>query len=296
MIETKLFSVLVKQANRSFELSCISSLENPKDNSLLFVTDRYFDKWENLMRVSHCLVFWPRNRDIPNELSDRHIIELCDSPRLELARFFHEKGITNNPKKEKTQLIDGSYVADGCKLGKNLTIMPGSYIGEQSVIKDNVYIGCGVKILGRVHIGSGSVIRENTVIGADGLAFERDENGALLSIPQFGGVHIEENVTIGANVVIARGAIDDTVIKCGSVIDNCSFISHNVKIESNVSVVGETLLMGSVRVGSKSNISGNVVIRDGIEIGEGAFIAMGAVVTNDVIDGGKVKGVPAKLF
>lgn len=94
--------------------------------------------------------------------------------------------------------------------------------------------------LGEAHVGNNVVIRENTVIGADGLTTDRDENGKALTIPQFGGVILEDDVQIGALTVIERGAIDNTTIKKGSKIDNSCFISHNVTIEEDAFLVYRT--------------------------------------------------------
>ena len=116
----------------------------------------------------------------------------------------------------------------------------------------------------------------------------------IITIPQFGGVSIENNVQIGANTVICKGAIDDTIIGNGSRIDNCSFISHNVKMGRDTIVVGEVLMMGSSSTGERAYLSGNVVVRDGVSIGKDALVGMGAVVTRDVPDGVTVKGNPAK--
>ena len=128
----------------------------------------------------------------------------------------------------------------------------------------------------------------------DGLTTRRNEVGDIITIPQFGGVVIENNVQIGANSVVCKGAIDNTVIGTGSRIDNCSFISHNVKMGKNTIVVGEVLMMGSSSTGERAYLSGNVVVRDGISIGKDAFVGMGSVVTKNVTDGVTVKGNPAR--
>ena len=132
------------------------------------------------------------------------------------------------------------------------------------------------------------------MIGADGLSTDRDQNGRALTMPQFGGVILEDDVQIGALTVIARGAIDDTIIKRGSKIDNSSFISHNVIVGEDTFVVGETIMFGSSSTGKQAYISGNATIRDGHHIGDKAKVGMGAVVVENVADGAVVKGNPAR--
>ena len=132
------------------------------------------------------------------------------------------------------------------------------------------------------------------MLGADGLSTDRDIDGKPLTMPQFGRIILEDNVQIGALTVIARGAIDDTIIKKGAKIDNSSFVSHNVVIGEDTFVVGETILFGSSSVGSQTLISGNSTIRDGRHVGAKAKVGMGSVVIRDVEDGAVVKGNPAK--
>lgn len=208
---------------------------------------------------------------------------------------FYKNGIKNLPPDEPMVFRNGSCISENSSIGNQVTIMPGAYIGPEVSIGDSVYIGSGVRLVGKVTVGSHVTIRENTVIGADGLAMEREADGKMIPIPQFGGVHIMDEVQLGANVTIARGAIDDTVIGKGSIIDNNCFISHNVKLKENVSIVGETILFGSVAVGKNSFISGNVSVRDGINIGENSLIGMSSVVTKNIADNVVAMGNPANI-
>lgn len=271
-----------------------SSLNNPQDNSVMFVTPEYKSKWEAVLTVKECIVIWPESEPIPEELSLRHAVILHHEPRLGFAEFFRDNGITYNRTPERYELVNGAYICEGAQIGENCAIFPGAYIDSEVVIGDNCYIGSGVKLLGSVKIGNDCIIRENTVIGSDGLTTRRDENGKVVTIPQFGGVTIEDNVQIGALTVIGKGAIDDTVIHTGSRIDNCCFISHNVQVGEDTLVVGETIMFGSSSTGKQAFISGNSTIRDGVAIGEKALVGMGSVVVKPVPAGGIVKGNPAK--
>lgn len=271
-----------------------ASLNNPKDNSVMFLTEGYVQYAEKLSQCKDCLVFWPKAIDVPNYVRDRHVVSLCDNPHNEFCRFFVNHGITYLPVPHEYDVVNGSFIEKGAKIGEGCTIFPGCYIGNEVILGDNVYIGTGTKIMGAVSVGNNVVIRENSVIGADGLTTDRDENGRALTMPQFGGVIIEDDVQIGACTVIARGAIDDTTIKRGSKIDNSAFISHNVVLGEDTFVVGETILFGSSSTGNRAFISGNSTIREGRHIGENAKVGMGSVVTKDVPDNTIVKGNPAK--
>lgn len=279
---------------KDYYVFCPSSLNKPQNNSVMFVSPEYKSKWEAVLSVKECIVIWPETEEVPDELSSRHVVILHHEPRLGFAEFFRDNGITCNRKPMPFQVVNGAYICEGAVIGKDCDIFPGAYIDSEVVIGNNCYIGSGVKLLGSVKIGNDCIIRENTVIGSDGLTTRRDEKGKVVTIPQFGGVTIEDNVQIGANTVIGKGAIDDTVIHTGCRVDNCCFISHNVQLGEDTLVVGETIMFGSSSTGKQAFISGNSTIRDGVAIGERALVGMGSVVVKPVPDGGVVKGNPAK--
>ncbi|MDO5147060.1 MAG: UDP-3-O-(3-hydroxymyristoyl)glucosamine N-acyltransferase [Eubacteriales bacterium] len=279
---------------KSFSIYRPASLENPKDNAVMFVTGKYVDNAAQLLKCSNCLVFWPDGIDVPNAIEERHVVLRSENPRKSYCMFFRDNNITYYPASEKYNIVNDAYVSEQAAIGENCQIMPGAYIAGGVVIGNDCYIGTGVRIVGEVQIGNHVVIRENTVIGADGLSTNRDEEGKAITMPQFGGVIIEDDVQIGALVVIGRGAIDNTIIKRGAKIDNSTFISHNVIVGEDTFIVGETIMFGSSSTGERAFISGNATIRDGKHIGTEAKVGMGAVVVKDVEDGAVVKGNPAR--
>lgn len=281
-------------STRDYAVVRPASLNCPKNNSVMFVTPEYKDRWEAVLQVNDCIVIWPEDEPVPDGLARRHAVILHHEPRLGFAEFFRDNGITYNRPAVPYRMVNGAFICEGAAIGKNCTIFPGAYIDSEVIIGNGCYIGSGVKLLGDVKIGDGCIIRENTVIGADGLTTRRDGNGRVVTIPQFGGVTIEDNVQIGALTVIGKGAIDDTVIHTGSRIDNCCFISHNVKVGEDTLIVGETIMFGSSSTGRQAFISGNSTIRDGVSVGDQAFVGMGSVVVKPVPNGCAVKGNPAK--
>lgn len=271
-----------------------ASLNKPKDNAVMFITEQYIDQWKKLLTVKECIVIWPVNIEVPKEVSDRHVVIKFDDPRRGQAIFYRDNGVTYNAIPCEYELVNGAYIAKGAHIGENTIIFPGAYIDSEVIIGENCYIASGVKLMGSVKIGNNVIIRENTVIGSDGLTRMRDDIGKVATIPQFGGVIIEDDVQIGALTVVAKGAIDDTVIHSGCRIDNCCFISHNVQLGEDSVIVGETIMFGSSSTGNQVFISGNSTIRDGVHIGDRAFVGMAANVLKDVVDDGIVKGNPAK--
>lgn len=144
-----------------------------------------------------------------------------------------------------------------------------------------------------VKIGKNVRIGPNCSIGFGGFGFSKDENGVYERFPHIGKVLIGDNVEIGSNVCIDRGALSDTVVGEGTKIDNLVHIAHNVKIGKNCCVVALSCIGGSVEIGNNAYVGIGVSIRDQIKIGDNVFIGMGAVVTKDCLDPGVYIGVPA---
>lgn len=280
--------------DKDFFVTDQASLDNPKSNAVMFIMQKSVEKAYQLLKVSNCLVFCEESVKLSPEIIEKHAIVYCENARLEYCRFFRDNQIQNLPKKEEFEFINGAYICKGSQIGDDTVVMPGAYICSTAIIGNRCYIGAGVRIVGIVKIGDDCIIRENSVIGADGLSTDRDRDGTAITMPQFGGVVIGNHVEIGALTVIARGAIDNTIINDGCKIDNSCFISHNVQLGKDTFVVGESILFGSSSTGERAYISGNATVRNKATIGKDSFVGMGSVVTKNVPDNTIVYGNPAK--
>ncbi len=162
-------------------------------------------------------------------------------------------------------------------------------IGENAIIFGNVYIYSGVVI------GRNVVIHAGTVIGSEGFGHEQNEKREWEQFPQIGGVIIEDDVEVGTNSSIMRGALGDTVIGKGTKIGHLCTIGHGATIGKHCFIGTHSLIAGSCRVGDYTQVAIGAVIRNKVVIGKNAVVGMGAVVTKDVGDGEIVYGVPAKV-
>lgn len=295
-MEKRYFEVSVKKyvEDADYFVYRPASLDHPKNHAVMFVTEGFMDHADALLSCEHCLVFWPQAIAVPRIIQKSHAVFLCKNPHKEYCRFYYENKITNLPELEEGDYKNGYYIAKSAMIGNDCKIFPGAYIGGDVEIGDNCYIGSGVKLIGDLRIGNNVVIRENSVLGADGLSTDRDESGKAITMPQFGCIVVEDDVQIGANVVIARGAIDETRIYRGVKIDNCVFISHNVKINEDSFIVGESIMFGSSSVGKKCLISGNSILMNAVHVGDESIVGAGAVVVKSIPAHSKVKGNPAR--
>lgn len=199
--------------------------------------------------------------------------------------FFAEK---NKPGIHSTAII-----SDEAIIGENVHIGPYCVIGNASIGKNTIILS-NVRIYDEVIIGDNCYIKEGSVIGGAGFGYETDENGNRFRFPQIGGVIIGNNVEIGSNTCIDRGALSDTIIKDFAKIDNLCHIAHNVEIGRNAMIVACSEVSGSCCIGDNSWISPNVSIRDWRKIGNNSLVGIGGVVVKDVPDNEIWMGNPAK--
>ena len=148
-------------------------------------------------------------------------------------------------------------------------------------------------VISNAKIGKNVIIGAGAVIGGEGFGYMPDENGELIQFPHIGKVIIEDDVEIGANVCIDRGALGDTIIGKGTKIDNLVHIAHNVEIGKNCQIICHVSLGGSVKIGDNSFIGIGASIRNQIKIGKNVMVGMGAVVVKDVPDNTTMVGNPA---
>ncbi|HEX3436295.1 MAG TPA: UDP-3-O-(3-hydroxymyristoyl)glucosamine N-acyltransferase [Pseudacidobacterium sp.] len=175
----------------------------------------------------------------------------------------------------EVQLAEGVSVGAYAVIERDAQIGAGTNIGAGVVISAGVRIGESCRIYPRVVLYSGVtlgnrvVVHAGAVLGADGFGYVRDtETGEYLQFPQQGTLVIEDDVEIGANSTIDRGALEETRISRGVKLDNLVHVGHNVRIGRNVVIAAQTGVSGSSEIGDDAIVGGQVGIGDHVEIGE----------------------------
>ncbi len=155
----------------------------------------------------------------------------------------------------------GDFVSLGDKvvIGDNTIIESGAQISSGTIVGDNCRIYPNVVCYHSVVVGNSCVIHASAVIGSDGFGYANDK-GSWVKIPQTGSVIIGDNVEIGAHTAIDRGALENTIISDGVILDNHIHIAHNVEIGKNTAIAGCTAVAGSSKIGANCTIAGRVSI------------------------------------
>ena len=184
------------------------------------------------------------------------------------------------------------FIGDGVRLGDGVTIMPGCFLGDEVQLGAGTLLHPNVTILERCRLGERCIIHSGTVIGADGFGFVPTAEGNE-KIPQLGTVVIEDDVEIGANCAIDRGALGETRVGRGVKIDNLVHLAHNVIVGEHSLLVAQVGVSGSTRLGKRVVLAGQVGLVGHIELGDGVRVGAQSGVTHSVPAGQVLTGSPA---
>lgn len=245
-------------------------------------------------------------------LAHRHLPELAiphivvPNPQLAFAqvaqRFFV---LPAAPRGIATELTRGEQVTIGADasvwpfvtlgdrvtIGARVTLYPGVFVGSDSAIGDDSVLYPNVVVREGCSIGARVIIHSGTVVGSDGFGYVQHQ-GRHVKIPQLGGVTIEDDVEVGANVTIDRATLGQTLIKTGTKVDNLVQIAHNVTIGAYSIVVAQVGIAGSTIIGQHVMIGGQAGLADHITIGDQVMIAARAGVNRSLEPNQIVSGAP----
>jgi UDP-3-O-[3-hydroxymyristoyl] glucosamine N-acyltransferase len=189
-----------------------------------------------------------------------------------------------------TQIGAFCSIGKGAVIGKDVILAPGCIIGEYVHVGDHSVLHGNVTIYAGVRIGQRAIIHAGAVLGSDGFGMARDCEG-WRKIPQIGSVIIGNDVEIGANTTIDRGALDDTVIEDGVKLDNQIQIGHNVRVGAHSAFAGCVGIAGSARIGRRCTIGGGSVVLGHLEIGDDVHVGAATVVTKSIRKAGEYAGL-----
>jgi UDP-3-O-[3-hydroxymyristoyl] glucosamine N-acyltransferase len=254
--------------------TAIAFLANPRYRSQLGTT------------AAGCLIVSPALRD---EAAARGTAIVTPDPYLYYARLSQwwvaRTGAAIPPGVHPSAVVGALAVIDD-----SASVGPLTYIGAGATIGAGTRIGARVVVGDGCRIGDRCIVHPGAVIGADGFGFAPDA-GRWEKIEQLGAVRIGNDVEIGANTCIDRGAIDDTVIEDGVKLDNLVQIGHNVHVGAHTAMAGCAGVAGSARIGAHCTVGGGAVILGHLELADHVHISAATVVTRSIAKPGQYSGV-----
>ena len=290
------------------EVSKVASIHAAVDGDLVFIEDE-----ENLDSALHSKASAVIAGDFAEGRETSKVLLIASHPRLAFAR-------TGEFLRERTEPQAGvhpnAFVHQSAKLGASVSIDANATVHGEAAIGDHTWIGAGcvigygtkigqdcniypnVTIYPGAKLGNRVIVHAGAVLASDGFGYVRDSaSGRHEKFPQIGRLEIEDDVEIGANATIDRGALDVTRIGRGTKIDNLVHVGHNVQVGEDVVIAAQTGLSGSAVVKNNVVIGGQAGIADHVRIEEGVILgAQCGVPSNKVIRGKGVVfwGTPAR--
>ncbi len=292
-------------------VSTVSSLQSATKGSLVFVEDP-----EHLAAALASPAAAVIAKEFPSGQSSQgqcsKPILISAQPRLTFARaakllrdpardrIIHSTAIVHASATVGKDVAIGAQavVGERVTIGDETTVGPGTVIGDDAAIGAHCRIDANVTIYEGTRISDRVVVQAGAVLGSEGFGYVRDTaTGRYEQSPQIGRLIIEDDVEIGANATIDRGALDETRIKRGAKIDNLVHIGHNCQIGENVVIAAQTGLSGSVTIEDNVIMGGQVGIGDHARVESGAMIGgQGGILPKKILRGKGVVfwGTPAK--
>ncbi len=207
-------------------------------------------------------------------------------PRQARSRGIHPTAVIETGATVDADAYVGPHcvIENGARVGAGVFLGPGCIIGRDSEIGDDCRLVARVTLCHGVRLGKRVLVHPGAVLGSDGFGLAR-ENGHWMKIAQLGTVVIGDDVEIGANTTIDRGAVDDTVIEHGAKLDNQIQVGHNVTIGAHSAIAGCVGIAGSTRLGRDCTVAGGAGFAGHLEVGDRAHVAMMASVHTSLDEG-----------
>jgi UDP-3-O-[3-hydroxymyristoyl] glucosamine N-acyltransferase len=288
------------EGDGDMEIRGAASLERAQKGDIVFLAQ---EKYRELLEKSEASA-----AIVPLEGKYERIpVIRAENPYLAFIRVI---SLFFKPYRPQPGIHSSAQVARSAKIGKDVAIGALASIGEDveigagtvifpfAVIYPRVKIGeetviySHVSIREDVRIGNRVIIHCGAVIGSDGFGYVKAADGTYIKVPQKGRVVIEDDVEIGANTTVDRAALEETVIRKGTKIDNLVMVAHNVEIGSDCILAGQTGIAGSSKIGKNVVMAGQVGIADHVNIGDNVIIAAKSGITKAVPAGSFIAGSP----
>ena len=260
----------------------ISSIANANSTSVTFLSNLKYSS--SLANSKACAVVVHKNFEDDNKFNYLK----SDDPYLTYAK------LTKLFKDESELVIpfihDSAVISDTASVSKKVHIGANVFIGPNCIINENVVINANCSLVKDVEINSDTTINYGTVLGSDGFGFAPSNKG-YVKIEQLGGLKIGKNVEIGANCTIDRGALDNTEIHDGVILDNLIHIAHNVVLGKNSAIAASCAIAGSSKIGQNFQMGGLSGVLGHLDICDDVTVGAHTLITKSIKQPGNYIGI-----
>jgi UDP-3-O-[3-hydroxymyristoyl] glucosamine N-acyltransferase len=288
------------EGDASVRVRQVATLQNAAASTIAFLANPRYRSLLTTTRASAVIVA-PAEKDataLPRLISDNPYVTFARIAALLNPQQAVAGGVDTGAHVAADADVDssariaaGAVIGAGAAIGARTVVHPGVVIGERTRIGADCRIYPNVVVYHNCVIGDRAIIHGGAIIGADGFGMA-EEAGVWLKIPQIGRVVIGNDVEIGANTTIDRGALDDTLLDDGVKLDNQIQIAHNCRIGAHTAIAGCVGLAGSVTIGQHCKVGGAAMISGHIEIGDYVVISGGTLVSKSI----RAPGVYTAVF
>lgn len=217
------------------------------------------------------------------------VVQLLN-PAEARPRGVHPSAVVHSVVPPSVSVGENVVLGKDVALGENVTLYPGCVVGDGVSIGDDSVLYPNVVIYRACKIGKRAIVQAGAVIGSDGFGFAK-EGDSWVKIPQIGRVVIGDDVEIGANTSIDRGALDDTILGDGVKLDNQIQIAHNVVIGQHTAMAGCVGVAGSTRIGQRCTIGGAGMIVGHLDLADDVHVSAGTMVTKSLRQPGQYTSI-----
>ena len=273
------------QGNPEQRIERLAPLEAAGPEDLSFLSNPRYQQQLAASRAA-CVIVAPPMLEVARA---RGACIVADDPYLYFARatqlWKRLHGHARTPGVHSSAVVDASAV-----------VHPSASIGPLCVVERGAHVGAGTVLMSRVtvgedcHVGERCIVHAGAVIGADGFGFA-PQGGTWVKIEQLAAVRIGNDVEIGANTCIDRGALQDTVIEDGVKLDNLVQIGHNVRVGRHSAMAGCAGVAGSATIGAHCTLGGGAIVLGHLELADGVHVSAATVVTHSLSRPGHYTGM-----
>lgn len=269
--------------NASITIQAVAAIDKATEGQISFISNKKYLQYLSDTNASAVIV----SEDMVLEKPPTNLLVVRDvylALSQLLVLFDHSSDIGNFGSGERTAVSSDVSIPDSTVIGEFSIVEKGVQIGENCIIAPQVYLGknvklgtnCriypGVKIYHGCIVGDNVTIHANAIIGSDGFGYAPAKDGTFHKIPQIGIVRVEDNVEIGANTVIDRATLGETIIGEGTKLDNLIQIAHNVELGKHNVIAAQAGIAGSTKIGNYCQIGGQAGIVGHLKIADQTMI------------------------